>query len=292
MDKQASDQPTLESDAEFNAPLERVAYSAGMMLGLDAMRTEQHYHRRRLNRHHYWLHGYGTVCGLAVSLAHIPPEPEVEETIRVIVAPGVAIDSLGREVLVHEPYCINLNQWLAAQHPASLLEGYDEAGNALHLKVTVRHKECQSGLQPTLARKVNASTDAVSASRQRDGVLLELHPVSPDSVQPDRPWPAHRAIDNETPLEDLLTADEQAYIAAAPEQERPRLRRQARLMHGAAPLGEEAPEPADLAPVLLARLRLDEVTDINDITPTPETTHANNLVRPFVSGNSQLGSMI
>ena len=52
MDELLSDQLTLEADAEFTDPLERVAYASGMMLGLDAIRDEQHYHRRRLSRHH------------------------------------------------------------------------------------------------------------------------------------------------------------------------------------------------------------------------------------------------
>jgi len=293
MDELLSDQLTLEADAQFSDPLERVAYADGMMLGLDAIQDEQHYHRRRLSRNNYWLHGYGTVCGLAVRLAHVPPQPDVVETIRVIVAPGVAIDSLGREVLVNEPYCIDLNQWLAAQDPGELLAGYDDVANTLHLKVTVRHKACLTGLQPTLARKVNASTDAVSASRNRDSVLLELLPVSPTSDLQQRPWLAHEPIDTETPLEDLLTDAEQLYIDAAPEEDRPRLRRQARLMHAGRPLsGNDVPDPSDMAQVLLAHLRLDGITDLNNIVIAPETTHANNLVRPFVSGNSQLGQMI
>ena len=226
-------------------------------------------------------------------LSHVPPQPDVEETIRVIVAPGMAIDTLGREVLVNEPYCINLNQWLAAQNPGDLLNGYDDAANTLHLKVTVRHKACLTGLQPTLARKVNASTDAVSASRNRDSVLLELLPVNPTAPDQHLPWMAHEAIDTETPLDELLTDAEQLYINAAPEEERPRLRRQARLMHAARPLsGNDVPDPSDMAQVLLAHLRLDGVSDLNNIVLAPETTHTNNLVRPFVSGNSQLGQMI
>ena len=124
-------------------------------------------------------------------------------------------------------------------------------------------------------------------------MLLELRPVSPDSDYQNRPWPAHEAIDTDTALEDLLTDTEQAYIDSAPEADRPRLRRQARLMHAARPLAEnDTAEPAALAQVLLAHLTLTNVTDINDISLAPETTHANNLVRPFISGNSQLGHMI
>ena len=38
---------TLKQDAELAEPLRRVAYEAGMMLGLEATRDEQAYHRRR-----------------------------------------------------------------------------------------------------------------------------------------------------------------------------------------------------------------------------------------------------
>ena len=42
------DLPTLEQDDQLAEPLRRVAYEAGMMLGLSATRDEQAYHRRRL----------------------------------------------------------------------------------------------------------------------------------------------------------------------------------------------------------------------------------------------------
>lgn len=293
MDELLSDQLTLEADAEFTDQLERVAYADGMMLSLDAIRDEQHYHRRRLNRHHYWLHGYGTVCGLAVKLAHIAPQPDVEESIRITVYPGIAIDTLGREVLVNEPYCINLQDWLNAQKADDLLAGYDDVANTLNFNITVRHKDCLTGLQPTLARKLNASTDAVSASRNRDSVLLELHPINPGATQQTHPWLAHEAIDTDVALEKLLSAEELEYINAAPAEAQTKLRQQARLMHaGQALSGSDEAEPAEMARVLLARLRLDNVADINAIVIDPITTHVNNLVRPFVSGNTQLDQMI
>ena len=49
------DLPTLEQDDQLAEPLRRVSYEAGMMLGLEATRDEQAYHRRRLTRHQYWL---------------------------------------------------------------------------------------------------------------------------------------------------------------------------------------------------------------------------------------------
>jgi len=48
--------------------------SRAFLLGVEATRDEQDYHRRRLVRHQYWLHGSGTVAGLAVVLeARDPP---------------------------------------------------------------------------------------------------------------------------------------------------------------------------------------------------------------------------
>ena len=48
MSVSTDDDATLEQDATFDEPLRRVAYEAGMMLGLEATREEQQYHRRRL----------------------------------------------------------------------------------------------------------------------------------------------------------------------------------------------------------------------------------------------------
>lgn len=284
MDDQVSDRLNLEADADFTDPLERVAYQSGMMLGLEAIRDEQAYHRRRLTRHQYWLHGYGTVAGMAVTLSHIPATEEVEETIRIIVDPGIGIDGLGRDVLVNETYCINLNAWIKARQPAELLEGYDDASNTLLLQVTVRQRDCQTGFQPTLARAVNAGTDAVKASRNRDSILLELLPLSPDSVDDNhRRWPAHEAIDTLTPLEELLSTTEMEHINNAPPDQQGRLEQLGRLMHaGRARSFNLSSDHEAAARVLLAHISLQNVTDLNNITVAPETTRVNGLVRPFV----------
>ena len=42
------DNPILEQDATLDSPLRKVAYEAGMLLGLEATQEEQDYHRRRL----------------------------------------------------------------------------------------------------------------------------------------------------------------------------------------------------------------------------------------------------
>lgn len=293
MDK-IDDFPTLAQDASLAEPLRRVAYEAGMMLGLEATRDEQAYHRRRLSRHHYWLHGYGTLAGMAVSVSpdsHANASDPVR--LRLIVSPGLGIDGLGREVLIHEPYCLSLNDWLAAQSETALREGYDDANNALWLKICVRQKDCPVGMQPVLARKLNLSTDAVQPSRTADSVHLELLPELPPAPSAERfkPWAGHPALPG--PLPALSAAEQQtldAAEAAGPEAGAA-LALHARLLHALDSSGVQAEaltdELEDGARLLLARLRL-SVVDINALIVNPELISINNLVRPFLVTASQL----
>ncbi|QTF94229.1 hypothetical protein [Halomonas sp. BM-2019] len=296
MDRMNDDSPTLEQDASLDEPLRRVAYEAGMMLGLEAVRDEQHYHRRRLTRHQYWLHGFGTLAGMAVRAEPAShPNPDDHITVRLIVGPGLGIDGLGREVLVHEPYCVHLGEWIAAQSQARLAEGHDAGSGRLWLKVTVRQRECQVARQPVLARKLNLGTDAVQPSRIADSVQIELIPELPPADTDDRyrPWGGHPPVSgdiDDTPPE--LTAAEHAQIAAVGnEVHAAQLRMHARLLHALDDSGVTPRELAtrfeDGARLLLARISL-EADDIDDIVVNPQRISINNLVRPFLTSASQL----
>ena len=286
------DFPTLEQDADLTEPLRRVAYEAGMMLGLEATRDEQAYHRRRLNRHRYWFEGYGTLVGMAVRVDSVE-QPSGEPTTRLMVGPGIGIDGLGREVMIHETYCIDLGQWLAAQTETQLREGWSDPDDLLWLKVTVRHQDCPVARQPVLARKLNLSTDAVQPSRIADSVRLELRAELPPAADPRfRPWARHAPIPEVPPT---LTAAEQATLdglnginPAAGAQ----LALHARLLHaldGAPDLGTDLSdeELADGAALLLARISM-PTADVNAIAIDPEQISINNLVRPFVDRAGQL----
>jgi hypothetical protein len=109
----ALDQTELATDAAFANMLERVSFQPGIMLGSEALTAEQSYHLRRLTRHQRWLIGPGTVFGLRVDV--ITPADDATD-VRLTVAPGYAIDGLGREVLVTEAYAISLRDWLAAEN--------------------------------------------------------------------------------------------------------------------------------------------------------------------------------
>ena len=62
----AVDEAELAADAQFTDTLQRISFEPGILLGSDALTTEQAYHVRRLNRHQRWLTGPGTVFGLRV----------------------------------------------------------------------------------------------------------------------------------------------------------------------------------------------------------------------------------
>lgn len=286
----ADDYPTLEQDAALEEPLRRVAYEAGMMLGLEATRDEQAYHRRRLNRHQYWLHGFGTLAGMRVSIA---PDTNPESmTVRLQVSPGIGIDGLGREVLLHETYCLNLGEWLAAQSESHLREGYNEADNLLWLKVCVRQKDCPVAQQPVLARKLNLSTDAVQPSRTADSVMLELIPQLPEAEETRyQPWACHTPVQDITPT---LTDAEQKTLAdltAANASAGAQLSLHVRLLHALDSGGVSTRDLNDQlelgARLLLARIGI-TATEINAIAVKPELISINNLVRPFLVSASQL----
>lgn len=291
----AEDLPTLEQDDQLAEPLRRVAYEAGMMLGLEATRDEQAYHRRRLTRHQYWLHGFGTLAGMRVSMNPETHENSSDhlEDLQLRVGPGVGIDGLGREVMVHESHCIRLAQWLAAQPEGKLLEGFDSDAEELWLKVTVRHKDCPIARQPVLTRKLNAGTDAVQPSRTADSVQLELIPELPPGSPEEgfTPWASHNPVDDDMPS---LSADEQQTLNDL-EDSNPEAGRQlalhARLLHALESNGLSthnlAHELEDGARLLLARIRI-ETSDPSGTVLNPGLIHINNLVRPFLATASQL----
>lgn len=292
---------TLKQDATLAEPLRRVAYEAGMMLGLEATRDEQAYHRRRLNRHQYWLHGYGTLAGMRVSLSpDSHPNTTDHITVRLLVSPGIGIDGLGREVLTHETYCIKLGDWLAAQSESHLREGYSDNDNLLWLKVCVRQKDCPVAQQPVLARKLNLSTDAVQPSRTTDSVMLELVPELPptdDTVY--QPWACHAPIaDADQSLGDAplpLSTAEQATVGTVDPATDPAaaalLALHARLLFALDDSGVSTRELNNQfelgARLLLARIAI-TVTDVNAIVVNPQLISINNLVRPFLVSASQL----
>ena len=70
--------------------LQRTNYFTGMLLSAEALQREQEYHLERHRRQNRYLHGWGVVSGLGVSI----------EAGAIVVSPGLAIDCAGNELVV------------------------------------------------------------------------------------------------------------------------------------------------------------------------------------------------
>jgi hypothetical protein len=75
-------------------PLQRVNYFSGRLLTAKDFQDEQDYDIERDRLHNRCLHGAGVVCGLEVSV-------DAAQN-RIHVSPGLALDCLGREIVLPE----------------------------------------------------------------------------------------------------------------------------------------------------------------------------------------------
>ena len=301
----------LGADADFATALKRVSFEPGMLLGIEATRAEQEYHRRHLNRHGYWLHGSGTVVGLRVySQGDDPGDDTSTARVRLHITPGIGVDNLGREITVYEPYCIDLGAWLTTQYQnqdtandrwgALIRDGYEAATNLLWLKVSMRYRESPSGLQPVMATDVNAGTDPVMPSRLQDGVLFELVAERPADAAPGaHPFAAHNALPEwNDDLAAKLDPAERDQIGAATGNAQKQLQLAARLLYAladdnAALATREAftISAGELARTLLARVAI-RLTPAQELIVNPRRVAVDNLARPFVFNAAALAQLI
>jgi hypothetical protein len=86
-------------------PFERPHFFAGRLLSADDLRREQDYQRDKARLRNRFLHGWGIVTGLGVSV----------DQGAVIVSPGIALDCAGNELVLPEPASVSL-QGLTGRH--------------------------------------------------------------------------------------------------------------------------------------------------------------------------------
>src|ERR1041384_6966879 len=85
--------------------LERVNYFPRQLLTVEDMVTERDYFLQKLRRHNRFLHGWGVVCGLAVTAA-----PTDKALWQVQIGSGYALGPYGDEIYVAEPVLLDLSQ--------------------------------------------------------------------------------------------------------------------------------------------------------------------------------------
>jgi hypothetical protein len=125
--------------------LERAHYFAGKILTAEDFQREQNYHLDRSRRNNRFLHGWGIVSGLDIF---------IEDEFTVVVAPGLALDCAGNELVLETPEEISL-ACLAGKH-----------------YLTIRYVETPVAEQPSL------HTES-AFSRIREGVSVELASINP-----------------------------------------------------------------------------------------------------------------
>ena len=197
------------------ALLDRVFYATGAMLDVGDFNAEQAYHRGRLARALAYLHGWGTVAGLRVSIdPAVPAAPDVEgreETL--VVSPGMAIDRLGRIIEVPRRACLRLDRWFEGQRATD--NGTDlrtalSAGTIL-ADVFMAYVACERGRTPAFASGGFEALNAHSPSRLRDSYRLDLVIRPATAPLPTNTWPdifdAATAADRRTAIvEAILSA--------------------------------------------------------------------------------------
>jgi hypothetical protein len=220
------------------------------------------------------------------------------------VGPGIALDGLGREVVLTEPYCLDLRAWIEANRDDDSREW---TGSSVHipqlgglwLDVSIRQADCDHGLQPVVAHEVNAGIDPVATARIEQGVRLDIRPITPPDPDPaalarppDPAAPLPRAglgvLHPGSPpdLDALLTAQERDYLAALEgiDAELYRLHAERLFRLRASALNPDLinDELETLTRVQLARIRIATLDDTR-LVSHPSRVAINNLVRPFVT---------
>jgi hypothetical protein len=173
---QHSDERTLRS---LTAPM-RNAYFYGKLLDELHLRMEQSYFNRKrwlLNRLQL---GAGVVCGLNVTA----------KDGLLCVSPGVAIDSLGREIIVPAEACVD--PWVLTRKGCEEVKDPDRTKGEYKVHICISYRECQTDHVPVLV------TDCNSAEQTAPSTIMESYCVE---VRTD--WPAALA---DSPSPELCAA--------------------------------------------------------------------------------------
>jgi len=155
-------------------PTKHVNYTLGMVLGVEDFTQEFAYSSGRDQWMVRELIGYGTVCGLRVTVEADNKGPRVEVT------PGVAISPPGQMIRVTPAQCAYLNDWLAANKDDLNKRLQGQAGNAVILYVVLCYRDCPTDQVPIPGEPCRSEEESVAASRLADDFTLELRFDAPD----------------------------------------------------------------------------------------------------------------
>lgn len=292
---------------------ERVHYATGVLLDAADFVDEQTYHRSRVGRALAYLHGSGTLAGLAVRA----PQPRglaPDQDWELHVEPGLALDRYGRLIELAQPWCLRLNRWWAGLADAANPLGRAALAaawrlDAVTVDVFVLHHSCPRGLTPSFAEGALDATDATVPHRLRDGARLllvprDLDPADPATLPVPRFTlpPAGDAAGRRLAMKRALLGAWDGALARPGERALPEIdgralgyRQEHALMLPPAAAGLAA-EPLSPAAVFLARLRI-PASGGGSALPQPDfaamdEARVDNLSRSFVWPSDALALLI
>ena len=160
-------------------PTKHVNYTLGMVLGVDDFTQEFAY----LTGRDQWLArellGYGTVCGLRVSIETDSDGP------RVVVAPGTAVSPQGQIMRVQPAQCAYLNRWLLNRRQDLINRLGSPLTGTVTLYLVLCYRACPTDQLPVPGEPCRSEEETMAASRLADDFQLELRFDPPDQREED-----------------------------------------------------------------------------------------------------------
>ncbi len=158
---------TARADVHTLDPSKRVNYSFGLVLGVDEFLQEQTHLLEQHRRHGRMLHGFGTVCGLKVTVPPAIDPPEIR------VASGLAVSPGGFDICVPNVMCARVNDWLAA-NAQELRDRFGDLPGQVDACVVLCYRECATDIVPVPGEPCRSDEDSMAPSRVADSFELKL----------------------------------------------------------------------------------------------------------------------
>ncbi len=152
----------------------RVRYSLGLVLGVDEFEQEQFYFLERDRQHNRALHGYGTVCGLRLTV----------EGTKVLVTAGLAVNPQGKLIRVPRDQCADLNDWLnVPKNQEALAAQFGSLLEPPALYVVLCYRECATNKVPIPGAPCRAEGDTLAPSRVTESFELKFSTQAPHAEE-------------------------------------------------------------------------------------------------------------
>ncbi|MFC5219686.1 hypothetical protein [Streptomyces coerulescens] len=148
-------------------PFTSLAAHFGMLLGVADLEAVVGHAWAKMRLHNAWLHGGGVVWGFGISLDG--PRREVK------IAPGLALDDLGRELHLPVLSCLDLAKWFE-ENEEKVKTRPTTDGVAFDAHVLARFRACLDRPVPALTSPCDSAGAQTTYSRLRETCELLLVP--------------------------------------------------------------------------------------------------------------------